>query len=199
MKFEELDITKNPDGLVPAIIQDARTMQVLMLGYMNREAYEKSVAEGRVTFWSRTRQKLWTKGETSGNYLDIVSIATDCDMDTLLVRAVPHGPTCHTGSKSCFGTPETEGFIRYLGDVISRRRAEMPEGSYTTKLFTKGVAKIAQKVGEEAVETVIEAVAGNRDAFLYEASDLAYHLLVLLEQMGCSVADMEKELASRHK
>jgi phosphoribosyl-ATP pyrophosphohydrolase/phosphoribosyl-AMP cyclohydrolase len=166
---------------------------------MNREAYEKSVAEGRVTFWSRTRQTLWTKGETSGNFLDIVSISPDCDADTLLIRAIPHGPTCHTGSQTCFATPESEGFIRTLAEVIRGRHAEMPEGSYTTHLFTKGVNKIAQKVGEEAVETVIEAVDGNRERFLYEASDLVYHLLVLIEQMGCSLADIEAELASRHK
>jgi phosphoribosyl-ATP pyrophosphohydrolase/phosphoribosyl-AMP cyclohydrolase len=199
MEFSELNIEKNAGGLVPAIIQDDSTLQVLMLGYMNREAYDKTVATGRVTFWSRTRQTLWTKGETSGNYLEVVSITPDCDADTLLVRAIPHGPTCHTGSKNCFKTSETEGFVRYLGDVIRRRHAEMPEGSYTTKLFTKGVDKIAQKVGEEAVETVIEAVAGRREGFLYEASDLVYHLLVLLEQMGCSLADIERELAARHK
>jgi phosphoribosyl-ATP pyrophosphohydrolase/phosphoribosyl-AMP cyclohydrolase len=199
MNFSELDISKNADGLVPAIIQDENTLQVLMLGYMNREAYDKTLATGRVTFWSRTRSALWTKGETSGNYLEVVSIHPDCDADTLLVRAIPHGPTCHRGTPNCFDTPENEGFVRYLSGVISRRHAEMPEGSYTTKLFNKGVDKIAQKVGEEAVETVIEAVAGRRDGFLYEASDLVYHLLVLLEQMGCTPADIERELASRHK
>ena len=198
--FSELNLEKLPDGLVPAVIQDARTLQVLMLGYMNREAYEKSLAEGRVTFYSRSRQCLWTKGETSGHWLDIVSVAADCDADTLLVRVIPHGPTCHTGSKTCFGeaVPETEGFIRYLQSVIQGRHAEMPEGSYTSKLFTRGVNKIAQKVGEEAVETVIEAVAGNRDALVYEASDLVYHLLVLLEATGLSIADLERELARRH-
>jgi phosphoribosyl-ATP pyrophosphohydrolase/phosphoribosyl-AMP cyclohydrolase len=199
MRFEELNLSKNPDGLVPAVLQDARTLQVLMLGYMNREAYEKSVAEGRVTFWSRTRGELWTKGETSGNFLDIVSIQPDCDSDTLLVKVIPHGPTCHTGAQTCFGTPETEGFIRKLAEVVRGRHAEMPEGSYTTHLFTKGVNKIAQKVGEEAVETVIEAIDGNRERFLYEASDLVYHLLVLTEQMGCTLADIEAELAARHK
>ena len=199
MDFSELDAAKNADGLIPAIVQDESTLQVLMLGYMNREAYEKTLATGHVTFWSRTRQTLWTKGETSGNYLELVSIHPDCDNDTLLVRAIPHGPTCHTGSRTCFGTTETEGFVRYLSQVIARRHAEMPEGSYTTKLFTKGVDKIAQKVGEEAVETVIEAIAGRRDGFLYEASDLVYHLLVLLEQMGCTPADIERELSTRHK
>ena len=183
--FSAFDAAKLPSGLVPAVIQDDRTLQVLMLGYMNREAYEKSLAEGRVT---------------SGNWLDIVSVAADCDCDTLLIRVIPHGPTCHTGSKTCFGeaVPETEGFIRYLQSVIRGRHAEMPEGSYTSKLFNRGVNKIAQKVGEEAVETVIEAVAQNREAMIYEASDLVYHLLVLLEATGCSIADLEKELARRH-
>ena len=199
--FSALDAAKLPGGLVPAVIQDARTLQVLMLGYMNEEAYNKSLAEGRVTFYSRSRQCLWTKGETSGNWLDIVSVAADCDNDTLLVRVIPHGPTCHTGSKTCFGeaVPETEGFIRYLQSVIQGRHAEMPEGSYTSKLFNRGVNKIAQKVGEEAVETVIEAVAQNREAMIYEASDLVYHLLVLLENQGLSIADLEEELAKRHK
>ena len=198
--FSELNLTKLPDGLVPAIIQDDRTLQVLMLGYMNRAAYEKSLAEGRVTFYSRTRQCLWTKGESSGHWLEMVSVAADCDADTLLVRVIPHGPTCHTGSRTCFGkaTPDEEGFIRYLQSVIRQRHAEMPEGSYTSRLFTRGVNKIAQKVGEEAVETVIEAVAGNRDALIYEASDLVYHLLVLLEATGLSIADLERELARRH-
>ncbi|MDR2911748.1 MAG: bifunctional phosphoribosyl-AMP cyclohydrolase/phosphoribosyl-ATP diphosphatase HisIE [Alistipes sp.] len=199
MTFDELNLAKNADGLVPAIVQDEETLQVLMLGYMNREAYERTLSEGRVTFWSRTRQTLWTKGETSGNFLELVSMSVDCDADTLLVRVRPHGPTCHTGARTCFGTSETEGFVRYLSGVVARRHAEMPEGSYTTKLFGKGVDKIAQKVGEEAVETVIEAVAGRRDGFLYEASDLVFHLLVLLEQMGCTLADIERELAGRHK
>lgn len=198
--FAELDAAKQADGLIPAIIQDDSTLRVLMLGYMNREAYEKSITEGRVTFYSRTRRRLWTKGETSGNYLDIVSITADCDNDTLLIRVVPHGPTCHTGARSCFAgaAPETEGFVRYLQRVIESRHAQMPEGSYTSKLFECGVHKIAQKVGEEAVETVIEAVAGRREAMIYEASDLVYHLLVLLEATGCSIADLETELARRH-
>ena len=201
IEFSQLNVGKTADGLIPAIIQDQLTLQVLMLGYMNREAYEKSVAEGRVTFFSRSRQRLWTKGEESGHWLEIVSIAADCDADTLLFRVIPHGPTCHTGSKTCWGAavPETEGFIRYLQSVIRDRHEKMPEGSYTTRLFTRGVNKIAQKVGEEAVETVIEAVDGNRDAFIYEASDLIYHLLVLLEANDCTIADLEKELAARHK
>ncbi len=198
--FAELNASKQPDGLIPAIIQDARTMQVLMLGYMNEEAYDKSVTEGRVTFYSRSRQCLWTKGETSGNWLDIVSIADDCDGDTLLVRVIPHGPTCHTGSTTCFGEAQnpTEGFIRYLGSVVKQRHADMPEDSYTSYLFKSGVNKIAQKVGEEGVETVIEAVDGNHERLIYEASDLVYHLLVLLEATGHSIADLESELARRH-
>ena len=201
IEFSQLNVGKTADGLIPAIIQDQLTLQVLMLGYMNREAYEKSVAEGRVTFFSRSRQRLWTKGKESGHWLEIVSIAAACDADTLLIRVIPHGPTCHTGSKTCWGAavPETEGFIRYLQSVIRDRHEKMPEGSYTTRLFTRGVNKIAQKVGEEAVETVIEAVDGNRDAFIYEASDLIYHLLVLLEANDCTIADLEKELAARHK
>lgn len=198
--FSDLDSSKSVDGLIPAIIQDDRTLRVLMLGYMNREAYEKSLAEGRVTFYSRSRQCLWTKGETSGNYLDIVSVAADCDNDTLLIRVIPHGPTCHTGSTSCFGDLQSgnEGFIRYLQSVIKQRHTDMPEGSYTSRLFQRGVNKIAQKVGEEAVETVIEAVVDNREAMIYEASDLVYHLLVLLEATGTSIADLETELARRH-
>lgn len=210
LSFDRLDAAKNGDGLVPAIIQDNATLKVLMLGYMDREAFDRTVATKKVTFYSRTKQRLWTKGETSGNFMEVVSIAVDCDNDTLLVRVDPQGPACHNGTVSCFTeyyrpstgesspTQDTEGFIRRLHKVIKERREEMPEGSYTTKLFKKGVNKIAQKVGEEAVETVIEAVAGNRDAFLYEASDLVYHLLVLMEQMNVSPADMENELHSRH-
>ncbi|MCD8101719.1 MAG: bifunctional phosphoribosyl-AMP cyclohydrolase/phosphoribosyl-ATP diphosphatase HisIE [Alistipes sp.] len=210
LRFEELDAAKNAGGLVPAIIQDDTTLKVLMLGYMDREAFEKTASTGQVTFYSRTKQRLWTKGETSGNYMEVVSFSADCDRDTLLIRVRPHGPACHNGTVSCFtefvspdGTAaparDTEGFIRRLHQVIAGRHVTMPEGSYTTRLFTKGVNKIAQKVGEEAVETVIEAVAGNRDAFLYEASDLVYHLLVLMEQMDVTPADMENELWSRHK
>ena len=161
IKFSELNTTKRCEGLVPAIIQDDNTRQVLMLGYMNEEAYDKTVAEGRVTFFSRTKNRLWTKGETSGNFLNVKSIVKDCDDDTLLIRVVPVGPVCHKGTKTCFGGRENEGFIGELQSVIQQRHREMPEGSYTTKLFTKGVKKIAQKVGEEAVETVIEAVANN--------------------------------------
>ena len=197
--FDELNLEKCADGLLPVVVQDAATLKVLMLGYMNREAYEKTLAEGRVTFYSRSRQSLWTKGETSGHYLMVESMYVDCDKDTLLVKATPIGPTSHRGTTRCFDTPDSEGFIRKLQSVIQQRHRDMPEGSYTTKLFIKGVKKIAQKVGEEAVESVVEAVDGNRDRFIYEASDMVYHLLVLLEQMGCSIEDLERELELRHK
>lgn len=197
--FDELNLEKCADGLLPVVVQDAVTLKVLMLGYMNREAYEKTLAEGRVTFYSRSRQTLWTKGETSGHYLMVESMYVDCDKDTLLVKANPIGATCHRGTTSCFDTPDSEGFIRKLQAVIQQRHRDMPEGSYTTKLFIKGVKKIAQKVGEEAVESVVEAVDGNRDRFIYEASDMVYHLLVLLEQMGCSIEDLERELELRHR
>ena len=199
LTFDELNLEKCADGLLPVVVQDAVTLKVLMVGYMNREAYDKSVAEGRVTFYSRSRECLWTKGETSGNYLTIKDMYVDCDKDTLLIKAYPAGPTCHRGTMSCFDTPKEEGFIRHLQAVIQQRHRDMPEGSYTTKLFIKGVKKIAQKVGEEAVESVVEAVEGNRDRFIYEASDMIYHLLVLMEQMGCSLEDMEHELALRHR
>ena len=199
LKFEDFKLEKCADGLLPVIVQDATTLKVLMLGYMNREAFDKTMAEGRVTFFSRTRNTLWTKGETSGHFLNVVSMYADCDSDTLLIKANPIGPTCHRGTTSCFDTPNEEGFIRHLQRVVQQRHRDMPEGSYTTKLFIKGVKKIAQKVGEEAVESVVEAVDGNRDRFIYEASDMIYHLLVLMEQMGCSIEDMERELALRHR
>ena len=199
MIFEDFNLEKCADGLLPVIVQDDVTLRVLMLGYMNREAFERTQAEGRVTFYSRTRQRLWTKGETSGNYLLVKDMYADCDGDTLLIKATPIGPTCHRGTTSCFDTPESEGFVRHLQSVVQQRHREMPEGSYTTKLFIKGVKKIAQKVGEEAVESVVEAVDGNRDRFVYEASDMIYHLLVLMEQMGCSIEDIERELALRHR
>ena len=199
MTFDDFNLSKNADGLLPAIVQDDTTLKVLMLGYMNREAFDKTVAEGRVTFWSRSRECLWTKGETSGNYLHVVELLKDCDSDTLLVRARPDGPTCHRGTPSCFDTPEEEGFVRSLSALIRKRHQEMPEGSYTTRLLLKGPKAMGKKVVEEAGEAVIEAVDGNRDRFIYEASDLVYHLLVLLESQGVSVQDLEKELALRHK
>ncbi|MBE6252812.1 MAG: bifunctional phosphoribosyl-AMP cyclohydrolase/phosphoribosyl-ATP diphosphatase HisIE [Bacteroidales bacterium] len=199
MTFNDFDLSKNADGLLPAIVQDATTLKVLMLGYMNREAFEKTVAEGVVTFWSRSRQCLWTKGETSGNFLHVVSMLPDCDADTLLIQARPDGPTCHRGTPACWDTPEEEGFVRSLSALIQGRHQALPEGSYTTKLFLKGPKAIGKKVVEEAGEAVIEAVDGNRDRFIYEASDLVYHLLVLMESMDVSLSDLEKELSFRHK
>lgn len=198
MTFDQFDLRKCADGLLPVIIQDAVTLRVLMLGYMNREAFDLTVASGNVTFYSRTRQTLWTKGETSGHFLKVVDMWTDCDADTLLIKANPIGPTCHRGTTACFDTPAEDGFVRSLATLIRGRHEQMPEGSYTTRLFIKGVKKIAQKVGEEAVESAIEAVDGNRDRFIYEASDLLYHYLVLLEQMGVTVPEIERELLKRH-
>ena len=188
-------------GLVPAIIQDATTKNVLMLGFMNEEAYQKTIDTRHVTFWSRTRQKLWTKGETSGHFLNLVSMQIDCDNDTLLVKVNPVGPTCHKGTDTCWGEDNDKNPLLFLGelqDFINKRKEEMPEGSYTTSLFTKGVNKIAQKVGEEALETVIEATNGTNDHLVYEASDLLYHLLVLLTEKGLRIEDVASELQQRH-
>ncbi|MDE6449140.1 MAG: bifunctional phosphoribosyl-AMP cyclohydrolase/phosphoribosyl-ATP diphosphatase HisIE [Muribaculaceae bacterium] len=198
MNFNDFNLSKCPDGLLPVIIQDTITLRVLMLGYMDNEAFDITVKTGKVTFYSRTRQRIWTKGETSGNFLYVNDMYPDCDNDTLLIKATPAGPTCHRGTESCFDTPTEEGFIRRLSTIIKQRHLEMPEGSYTTRLFIKGVKKIAQKVGEEAVESAIEAVDGNRTRFIYEASDLLYHYLVLLEQTGCDIKDIELELLARH-
>ncbi len=188
-------------GLVPAIIQDANTNKVLMLGFMNEEAYEKTKETGKVTFFSRTRNCLWMKGETSGNTLQVVSMAADCDNDTLLIKAIPAGPVCHTGADTCFNERNEEPvmFLKFLQNFIERRRQEMPEGSYTTTLFQKGVNRMAQKVGEEAVETVIEATNGTDDRLIYEAADMIYHLIVLLTSKGLSIEDLARELKSRHK
>ena len=188
-------------GLVPAIIQDARTKNVLMLGFMNQEAYEKTVETGKVTFWSRTRNTLWTKGETSGNYLNVVSIQNDCDDDTLLIKVNPIGPTCHTGTDTCWGEVNENNpllFLSELQDFIEKRKEEMPEGSYTTSLFRKGINKIAQKVGEEALETVIEATNGTNEQLVYEASDMFYHLIVMLTSKGLRIEDVANELHKRH-
>lgn len=188
-------------GLVPAIIQDATTKNVLMLGFMNEEAYQKTIETRHVTFWSRTRQTLWTKGETSGHFLNLVSMQIDCDNDTLLVKANPIGPTCHTGTDTCWGEENDMNsllFLTELQDFINKRKEEMPEGSYTTKLFRDGVNKIAQKVGEEALETVIEATNGTKDHLIYEASDLLYHLLVLLTEKGLRIEEVAAELQKRH-
>lgn len=195
-----LDFSKM-NGLVPAIIQDARTKNVLMLGFMNEDAYNKTVELGKVTFFSRTKNRLWTKGEESGNFLNVVSIEEDCDHDTLLIKVVPVGPVCHTGSDTCFQTANKWGveFFSYLQDFIKLRYDEMPEGSYTTSLFKSGINRMAQKVGEEAVETVIEATNGTDDRLIYEASDMIYHLIVLLTSKGYRIEDLAEELVKRHK
>ncbi|KKB52629.1 histidine biosynthesis HisIE [Parabacteroides sp. HGS0025] len=188
-------------GLIPAIVQDNNTNKVLMLGFMNEEAYEETRETGKVTFFSRTKNRLWMKGETSGNILQVVSMMVDCDNDTILIKAIPAGPVCHTGADTCFGEKNIEDimFLKYLQDFIEQRRQEMPEGSYTTSLFLKGVNRMAQKVGEEAVETVIEATNGTEDGFIYEASDLVYHLIVLLTSKGLRLEDLARELKKRHK
>ncbi len=199
MTFDDFNLSKTGDGLLPVIIQDADTLKVLMLGYMDRAAFDKTVAEGRVTFYSRSRKTLWTKGETSGNFLTVKQMYADCDGDTLLIQAYPAGPTCHRGTTACFDTDDSEGFVRKLARLIRKRHEEMPDGSYTTRLFIKGPKVIAKKVGEEATEAIIEAVDGNKSRFLYETADLAYHLLVLMESLGCTVEDIERELALRHR
>ena len=188
------------DGLVPAIIQDSRTLKVLMLGFMNKEAYEKTVETGKVTFWSRTKQRLWTKGETSGNTLTVVDIKADCDNDTLLIKAIPAGPVCHTGSDTCWDEKNQNPimFLSELQRFIEKRHEEMPEGSYTTSLFKSGCGRMAQKVGEEAIESVIEAMANNNERLIYEASDMIYHLIVLLTSKGLKIEDLAQELQKRH-
>ena len=199
MKFSDFNLSKNADGLLPVVVQDSATLKVLMVAYMNSEAFEKTLATGKATFYSRSRGALWTKGETSGNFIEVVAMYPDCDNDTLLLMGRPVGPVCHRGTISCFDTPDNEGFIRRLQEVVRQRHRDMPNESYTTYLFNKGTNKIAQKVGEEAVETVIEAIDNNKERYLYEASDLIYHLLVLNEQMGFTIKDIENELATRHK
>jgi phosphoribosyl-ATP pyrophosphohydrolase/phosphoribosyl-AMP cyclohydrolase len=197
----ELDFSKL-NGLVPAIIQDAVSGKVLMLGFMNEEALAKTIETKQVTFFSRTKNRLWTKGEESGNFLNVVSIKEDCDKDTLLIQANPVGPVCHEGWDTCFNQEnKSDGFafLKYLQDFIDQRYKEMPEGSYTTSLFKKGINRMAQKVGEEAVETVIEATNGTEEGFLYEASDLVYHLIVLLTSKGYRLDDLGLELKKRHK
>ena len=201
MKNTPLDFTKF-NGLIPAIIQDNTTNVVLMLGFMNEEALAKTEETGKVTFFSRTKNRLWTKGEESGHFLNVVSIASDCDNDTLLVKVNPVGPTCHTGADTCWGEVNQESdlmFLEYLQDFIDQRKHDMPEGSYTTSLFQKGTRKIAQKVGEEAVETIIGAMANDDENFLYEGADLLYHLIVLLTYKGYRIEDLAKELKKRHK
>ena len=195
----KLDFDKM-NGLVPAIIQDNYTQKVLMLGFMNEEAYNKTVETGKVTFFSRTKNRLWTKGEESGNFLHVVSIAADCDNDTLLIKANPAGPVCHTGADTCWGEKNEQDimFLKELQDFIDKRHEEMPEKSYTTSLFKSGVNKMAQKVGEEAVETVIEACNGTDERLIYEGADLLYHLIVLLTSKGYRIEDLARELKERH-
>ena len=187
-------------GLIPAIIQDARTKNVLMLGFMNKEAYEKTLEINKVTFFSRTKNRLWTKGEESGHFLDVVSIESDCDNDTLLIKAIPNGPVCHTGSATCFNDNNEFGieFLSHLQDFIEKRYQEMPEGSYTTSLFNSGVNRMAQKVGEEAIETVIEATNGTDGRMMYEAADMLYHVMVLFTSKGRRIEELAEALYRRH-
>lgn len=197
-----INFNKNSNGLVPAIIQDATTKTVLMLGYMNKEALEKTQETQLVTFFSRTKNRLWTKGEESGNFLNVVNIAADCDNDTLLIQVNPHGPTCHTGTDTCWGADNEVafGFLSKLEQVIEDRRlAGETEKSYVASLFKKGINKIAQKVGEEAVETIIEAKDTNDDLFLNESADLLFHLLILLQAKGFTFKDVVEILEQRHK
>jgi phosphoribosyl-ATP pyrophosphohydrolase/phosphoribosyl-AMP cyclohydrolase len=192
----KIDFDKN-NGLVPVIVQDYLTFQVLMLGYMNQEAYETTLREGKVTFYSRSKQRLWQKGETSGNFLLVKSIQSDCDNDTLLIQAEPLGPTCHTGTKTCFGEGSARGFLYQLEKTISQRIEENVENSYTNKIYRQGINKMAQKVGEESVELVIEAMGQNEELFKNEAADLLYHFLILLKGKDLQLEDIEKILKER--
>ena len=196
----QLDFEKT-GGLVPAVVQDDVTQKVLMVGFMNEAAFHKTLDTNRVTFFSRTKGRLWTKGEQSGNFLEVKSILPDCDNDTLLIKVTPCGPVCHTGTDTCSGEKNEDAlsFIGYLQDFIERRKQEMPQGSYTTSLFQSGINRMAQKVGEEAVETVIEATNGTDDRLIYEASDLLYHLIVLLTSKGHRIEDLVRELQKRHQ
>lgn len=195
-----VDFSKSADGLVPAIIQDAETLKVLMLGYMNREALEKTLKEKKVTFFSRSKNRLWTKGETSEHFLHLVDIAADCDSDTLLIKVNPHGPVCHTGKDTCFNEKNNKGilFLEKLESIIENRRTNVSENSYVSSLFKKGINKIAQKVGEEAVEVVIEAKDINDELFKNEAADLIFHLLILLQAKGFRLNDIVQILEERH-
>lgn len=188
---------KKDNGLVPVIIQDANTLQVLMLGYMNEEAYQQTVESKRVTFYSRSKQRLWTKGESSGSYLTVVDLKVDCDEDTLLIQALPEGPTCHTGSTSCFKEETAKGFIYELEQTIQQRIDSNDPNSYTNELYRRGINKVAQKVGEEAVELVIEAKDNNDELFKNEAADLLYHFLILLKFKNTTFKDIEAVLKER--
>jgi len=196
--MDKIDFTKG-NGLVPAVIQDNNTLQVLMVGYMNEEALEKTIKDKKVTFFSRSKNRLWTKGETSGNYLFVEEILSDCDKDSLLIRVNPAGPVCHTGSTSCFGDESSKGFIYELEHIINQRIKKNTEDSYTNKLFKKGINKVAQKVGEEAVELIIEAKDDNIELFQNEAADLLYHLLILLKSKNVRFSDIEEVLKKRHE
>ncbi|MDB4015507.1 bifunctional phosphoribosyl-AMP cyclohydrolase/phosphoribosyl-ATP diphosphatase HisIE [Flavobacteriaceae bacterium] len=197
----KIDFNKNDDGLVPAIIQDVTTQKVLMLGYMNAEALAQTQASEKVTFFSRTKNRLWTKGEESGNFLELVSIKEDCDQDTLLIQVNPQGPTCHKGTDTCWEESNTSGFgfLSTLGNTIKERKERDDDDSYVASLFRLGINKIAQKVGEEAVETIIEAKDSDDELFLSESADLLFHYLILLEAKGFSLKDIEQRLASRSK
>jgi phosphoribosyl-ATP pyrophosphohydrolase/phosphoribosyl-AMP cyclohydrolase len=194
----QIDFSKSPDGLVPVVIQDNQTLEVLMLGYMNQEAYDKTIADKVVTFYSRSKNRLWTKGETSNNFLHVESIHIDCDNDTILIKSRPDGPTCHTGARSCFETAYNQNFILELENIIADRYQNPVEGSYVNKLRNKGLNKIAQKVGEEGVETVIAALAETETDLINESSDLVFHLLVLLREKGLSLETIAKNLEKRH-
>jgi phosphoribosyl-AMP cyclohydrolase / phosphoribosyl-ATP pyrophosphohydrolase len=196
MDIKNMDFKKS-GGLVPVIIQDHNTLQVLMLGYMNEQALEKTLSENRVSFFSRSKGRLWTKGEESGNYLELKDIAIDCDNDTILIKAIPKGPTCHIGTKSCFGEESAKGFLYQLEETIHQRIDSGTQESYTQQLYSKGINKVAQKVGEEAVELVIEAMGENIDLFKGEAADLLYHFLILLKAKGLKLEDIEALLQSR--
>ncbi|MCF1713455.1 bifunctional phosphoribosyl-AMP cyclohydrolase/phosphoribosyl-ATP diphosphatase HisIE [Flavihumibacter sp. RY-1] len=195
----KVDFQKYADGLVPAIIQDHTTQKVLMLGFMNEEALRRTEETGKVTFFSRTKNRLWTKGEESGHFLELKSMAVDCDQDTLLIKANPLGPTCHTGADTCWSERNhAEDFLFYLEDIIDLRKQASPDSSYVAKLFSKGLNKIAQKVGEEAVETVIEAKDDNDALFLNESADLLFHYLILLNAKGFKLQDVIDILKDRH-
>lgn len=193
------DFSKYSDGIVPAIIQDSNTQKVLMLGFMNEDAFNKTKEEGRVTFYSRSKQRLWTKGETSGNFLIVKEILTDCDIDTLLIKAEPSGPVCHSGADTCFNESNTVFTLEKLEQIIADRKQNPSNSSYTSSLFAKGINKIAQKVGEEAVELVIESKDDNKEKFLGEAADLLYHYFILLQAKNHTLKDVTEILAKRHK
>lgn len=195
----KIDFAKYSDGLVPAIIQDNATDKVLMLGFMNEEALEKTKTIGKVTFYSRSKQRMWTKGEESGNFLELRSIIADCDNDTLLIKADPVGPVCHTGADTCFAEVNSKDILQTLGEIIKQRFDDRSDKSYTSGLFDKGINKVAQKVGEEAIELVIEAKDDNKELFLNEAADLLFHYMVLLQAKGFSLQDVKKILQQRHK